>query len=393
MIRTGKAVTTITIVVLDSVGVGALPDAERFGDAGAHTLDHTLAATGANLPNLARLGLGAIPGVGGLAATPAPLACYGRMAEVSPGKDTSTGHWEFMGVVLEGAFKTYQRFPDEVMAAFEAATGRGTLGNLRASGTEVIDELGEEHLRTGKAIVYTSADSVFQVAAHVEVVPLDELYRACLAAREILRGEHAVARVIARPFAGEPGRFRRLGHARKDYSLEPPYPTVLDRLKEAGLEVIGVGKIPDIYARRGFTEEVSSTSNMDGVDQTVALMKRRPRGLVFTNLVEFDSLYGHRRDPAGYARALLDFDARLPELLAATGEDGLLVLTSDHGNDPTWPGSDHSREYGLLLVYGPGLRAAALGSRESFADLGATVAELLGVVWQGPGRSFAGLLE
>lgn len=383
---------TVTVVVLDSVGVGALPDAARFGDAGAHTLNHTLAATGVRLPELERLGLGCLPGVSGLAPVPRPLASYGRLAEVSPGKDTTTGHWEFMGVVLEHPFKTYERFPDEVMARFERAIGRKTLGNYPASGTAILDELGAEHLESGKPIVYTSADSVFQVAAHVDVVPLDELYRFCREAREILRGEDAVARVIARPFAGKPGSFARLGHARKDYSLAPPHPTVLDALKEAGLEVVGVGKIPDIYAHRGFTEEVPTASNEDGVDKTLARMRRRPRGLVFTNLVDFDSLYGHRRDPVGYARALADFDARLPELLEATGEDGLLMLTSDHGNDPTWPGSDHTREYGLLLAYSPGLEPANLGTRASFADLGATVAALLGAPWEGAGESFASLL-
>nr|MDQ3398321.1 phosphopentomutase [Deinococcota bacterium] len=292
---------TITIIVLDSLGVGALPDAKRFGDEGAHTLDHTLQATGVSLAHLQALGLGSIAGVTSLAPVASPLASYGRMAEVSPGKDTTTGHWEFMGVVLEQGFKTYERFPDEVMQAFSRATGRGYLGNYPASGTEIIEALGEEQLRTGKPIVYTSADSVFQIAAHVRALPLDALYRYCREARAILTGEHAVARVIARPFHGEPGNFYRLGEARKDYSLATPHPTVLDRLKEAGREVIGVGKIPDIYNHLGFTREVPTDSNLDGVAKTVAWMKARPQGLIFTNLVEFDSLYGHRRDPAGYA--------------------------------------------------------------------------------------------
>jgi phosphopentomutase len=384
---------TVTIIVLDSLGVGALPDAISFGDEGAHTLDHTLQATGVSLAHLQALGLGSIAGVTSLAPVASPLASYGRMAEVSPGKDTTTGHWEFMGVVLEQGFKTYERFPDEVMQAFSRATGRGYLGNYPASGTEIIEALGEEQLRTGKPIVYTSADSVFQIAAHIGVLPLNTLYRYCQEARAILTGEHAVARVIARPFHGEPGNFYRLGEARKDYSLATPHPTVLDRLKEAGREVIGVGKIPDIYNHLGFTREVPTDSNLDGVAKTVAWMKARPQGLIFTNLVEFDSLYGHRRDPAGYAKALSDFDAHLPEILNEVRGEDLLFLTSDHGNDPTWPGTDHTREYGLLLAYSPGVEAVKLGTRATFADLGATVAELLGVAWEGAGSSFAPLLK
>ena len=384
---------TVTIVVLDSVGLGALPDAAAFGDAGAHTLDHTLAATGTTLPNFERLGLGNVAGVSAVAASDTPLAAFGRLAERSPGKDTTTGHWEFMGVVLEHAFNTFEHFPPQVMAAFDRATGRGHLGNYPASGTEIIEALGREHLATGgDPIVYTSADSVFQVASHVELVPLDTLYAWCRAAREILRGEHAVARVIARPFEGVRGAFVRLGAARKDYSLEPPHATVLDALKTAGKEVIGLGKIPDIYSHRGFTREIETASNRDGIDQTLTVMRERPDGLVFTNLVEFDSLYGHRRNPEGYARALLEVDERVPELLAAVAEGDVLILTSDHGNDPTWPGTDHTREYGMLLVYGPTVSPADLAVRSSFADLGATVADLLGVAWSGAGESFRGEL-
>ncbi len=379
---------TVTLIVLDSVGVGALPDAESFGDARSHTLDHIAQATGVELPNLQHMGLGDIAGVTSVPGVAAPLASYGRLVELSPGKDTTTGHWEFMGVVLEQPFRTFERFPEAVMAAFDAATGRGHLGNYPASGTVVLDELGEEHLATGFPIVYTSADSVFQVAAHVEVVPLETLYAWCEAARAILVGEHAVARVIARPFAGEPGAFVRLGDKRHDYSVAPP-PNVLDALKAAGREVIGVGKIPDIYAHRGFTREVPSGSNLEGVDRTLELMRERPRGLVMTNLVEFDSLYGHRRDVAGYARALAEFDARLPELLAACAPGDVLMLVSDHGNDPTWHGTDHTREHGLLLAYAPGQPGVDLGTRASFADVGATVAELLGVGWEGAGESFA----
>ena len=274
------------------------------------------------------------------------------------------------------------------MDAFDAATGTGHLGNVAASGTTIIEELGAEHLATGEPIVYTSADSVFQIAAHVDKVPLTTLYRWCGAAREILQGEHAVARVIARPFRGEPGAFERLGAARKDFSLAPPHETVLDKLRAAGKAVVGIGKIPDIYDHRGFTEEVHTDSNTDGVTKTLEVMKRRPDGLVFCNLVEFDSLYGHRRNPAGYAKALQDVDEHLPELLNTVQDDDALLFVSDHGNDPTFPGSDHTREYGLLLAYAPGRRGQDLGTRE-FADVGATVAALLGVAWDGAGSSFA----
>jgi phosphopentomutase len=379
---------TMTIIVLDSVGVGALPDAAQFGDEGADTLDHTIEATGVQLPNLTRLGLGNISGVTALPASSGALASSGRLAELSPGKDTTTGHWEFMGVVLEHPFRTFEAFPPEVMDAFDAATGRGHLGNYPASGTQVIERLGQEHLATGKPIVYTSADSVFQIAAHTDIVPLETLYQWSEAARQILQGDNAVARVIARPFTGTPGAFERLGEHRRDYSVAPPELTVLDALKVAGRQVIGLGKIPDIYDHRGFTREVHTASNMDGVDRTLEVMRERPDGLVFVNLVEFDSLYGHRRDAAGYARALQDLDARIPELLDAVQDDDVLFFVSDHGNDPTWPGTDHTREYGLLLAYGRNLAAGDLGTRASFADVGATVAELLGVPWSGAGTSF-----
>lgn len=380
---------TVTLIVLDSVGVGSLPDAASFGDEGAHTLDHTLEDSPRPLPNLQRLGLGNIAGVTSLPAATPPLASFGRLNEVSPGKDTTTGHWEFMGVVLEHPFQTFTSFPAEVMAAFDAVTGRGHLANRPASGTVILEELGEEHLRTGFPIVYTSADSVFQVATHVDVVPLETLYAWCEAAREILVGENAVARVIARPFTGPPGAFERLGAKRRDYSLEPQQPTVLDALVAGGLEVVGVGKIPDIYAHRGFTSEVKSGSNMEGVDMTLQQMRRRPHGLIMTNLVEFDSVCGHRRNAEAYADALADFDSRLPELVASCHPGDTLMLVSDHGNDPTWHGTDHTREYGLLLAYSPGIDGRDLGTRSSFADVGATVAELLGVDWPGHGVSFS----
>lgn len=384
---------TVTLIVLDSVGVGALPDARSFGDAGADTLDHIAAATGVQLPNLARLGLGNIAGVTRVPTVAPSLGSWGRLAERSPGKDTTTGHWEFMGVVLDAPFRTYSRFPKDVMAAFDAVTGRPHLGNKPASGTEIIKELGARHLETGAPIVYTSADSVFQIATHVDVVPLETLYRWCEAAREILQGEHAVARVIARPFTGRAGDFRRLGGKRRDYSLSPPSPTVLNAVAAAGKAVVGVGKIPDIYNRSGITREVKSASNAEGIDRTLELMREQPDGLVFTNLVDFDSLFGHRRDTRGYARALADTDARIPELMEATSDGDVLLFVSDHGNDPTWYGTDHTREYGLLLAYAPGLQPQDLGTRESFADVGATVAELLGVPWDGVGQSFAPLLS
>ncbi len=382
---------TLTVIVLDSVGVGALPDAEHFGDAGAHTLDHTLEVSGVTLPNFQTLGLGNIRGVTSLQAAESPSGAYGRLNEVSPGKDTTTGHWEFMGVQLNHPFQTFEHFPQEVMNAFAEATGTGHLGNIPASGTQIIEDLGAEHLETGQPIVYTSADSVFQIATHVDVTPLETLYSWCEGAREILQGEYAVARVIARPFRGEPGSFTRLGEARKDFSLTPPHPTVLNVLYDAGKAVIGIGKIPDIYNHSGFTEEVHTDSNLDGVEKTLAAMRRRPDGLIFCNLVEFDSLYGHRRNPEGYGNALQEVDERLPHLLGAVDEGDLLFFISDHGNDPTWGGTDHTREYGLLLAYGA--QSVDLNTRGSFADLGATVAELLGVTWEGAGESFAAQLK
>jgi phosphopentomutase len=380
---------TVAVVVLDSVGVGALPDAADFGDAGAHTLDHTLRAAAVDLPHLASLGLGSITGVTEVPTAAEPEGAYGRMRERSAAKDTTTGHWELMGLVSSTPFPTFERFPDEVMARFDAATGRHHLGNRAASGTDILDELGEEHCATGAPIVYTSADSVFQVAAHVDVVPLERLYAWCEAARSILQGPFGVARVIARPFTGSAGGWRRLGERRRDFSLEPTGRTVLDALVEAGREVVAVGKIADIFARRGVTREVHVDSDDEGVTATVHALRERPHGLVFTNLVEFDALYGHRRDPIGYARALAAFDARLPELRAALPPDALLLLVSDHGNDPTHAGTDHTREHALLLVTGPGVVPRPLPTRESFADVGATVAELLGVHWDGAGTSFA----
>ena len=330
-----------------------------------------------------------VPGVASLATHDQPIGAYGRMREISRAKDTTTGHWELMGIVLDPPFRTFQHFPDVVMQAFDAHTGRGHLANRPASGTAILDELGPEHQRTGKPIVYTSADSVFQVAAHVETVPLETLYGWCQAARSILTGEHRVARVIARPFEGEPGNYRRLHADRHDYAILPPSETVLDRLCAQGRRVVGIGKISDIFAQRGITDTVVTRDDADGVERTIAALQTSVDGLIFTNLVGFDALYGHRRDPVGYARALDAFDRRLPALRAALGPDDVLMLVSDHGNDPTWHGSDHTREHALLLVTGDGVVPRPIPTRDSFADVGATVAELLGAEWSGPGASFA----
>ena len=384
----------ISLIVLDSVGVGELPDAARFsasethptGDAGSHTVNHVLERSGVKLPNLEQLGLGYIPTVNAVR-VPKPTGAYGRMREVSLGKDTSTGHWEFMGVQLEHPFKTfYDGFPPEIMDAFSSAIGRGWLCNAVYSGTDVIRDFGTEHLETGFPIVYTSADSVFQIATHIDKVPLETLYDWCLKARAILQGEFAVARVIARPFKGV-HPFDRVNEARKDFSLEPPR-TVLDALFEAKLDVIGLGKIPDIYASRGFTKSIHTDNNTDGIQKMLSVMRSSFNGLAFLNLVDFDAKFGHRRDVTGYANALTEFDNSLPAILQAVPEDSALFIVSDHGNDPTWFGSDHTREHAMLLAYRPGIANINLGERESFADLGATVAEAFNVTWNGVGVSF-----
>ncbi len=388
-------VNRVIVIVLDSVGIGELPDAAAYGDVGSHTLGNMAVAVGGlKVPNMARMGLGNIAILQGVNPQTEPTAVYGKMAEVSAGKDTTTGHWELMGVQLERPFPLYpDGFPPEVMERFEAAIGRGTLGNYPASGTVILDALGAEHMATGKPIIYTSGDSVFQIAAHEEIIPIEELYRICHIARELLRGEHEVSRVIARPFLGEPGNFQRTAN-RHDYSVVPPQPTLLDVLKEAGLMVYAVGKINDIFVGQGITDYVTTLDNQDGIDKTIAAIReRRERGLIFTNLVDFDAKYGHRNDPAGYANALAEFDIRLPEILAALADDDVLVLTADHGNDPTTPSTDHSREYVPILITGRPVRAGVnIGVRQTFADLAVTIADLLGVSHSFPGKSFKALL-
>ena len=387
----------IVLVVLDSAGCGAAPDAERYGDAGSDTLGNLSRAVGGlSLPHLEALGLGnltAIDGVRPRAGGPGGSGAggaFGRMREASAGKDTTTGHWEIAGLLVHKPFRTFPHgFPAEMMDRFCRAIGRDALGNRTASGTTILDELGEEHLRTGSPIVYTSADSVFQVAAHEEVIPLDELYRICEEAR-LLCDEYGVARVIARPFVGAPGAFRRT-YNRRDFSTPPPGPTVLDRIAGAGLPVVGVGKIWDIYAGRGVTENVHSEGNEDGMARTLEVLSRLDRGLVFVNLVDFDMLFGHRRDARGYATALASFDRFVPSLRAALGPRDLAIVTADHGNDPTFHGTDHTREDVPLLVFGGdgGSSGAALrfdgglGVRDGFYDVAQSLCEGFGLpAWE-----------
>ena len=380
----------VFLVVLDGVGIGALPDADRYGDAGSDTLGHVAGAAGPlALPVLESLGLGHLGALAGVRALGSPRGARARLAERSPGKDSTTGHWEMMGVVLERPFPTYPHgFPPALLDRWSGRIGRGWLGNVAASGTEIIARLGDEHLRSGRLIVYTSADSVFQVAAHEDVLPVEDLYAACRAARELLTGEHAVGRVIARPFAGAPGAFQRTPR-RRDFSLAPPEPTVLDRLVAAGRRVMTVGKVDDLFAGRGVSDAVHTRSNAEGADVLLDLARRPGEGLVFANLVDFDTLYGHRNDPAGFARALAQADAAIGALLGRLRGDEQAWITADHGNDPTTPSTDHSREYVPLLAGGPHVRAGAdLGTRATFADLGATLAELFGVPAPRHGASF-----
>lgn len=368
------------VVVCDGLGVGAAPDADAFGDAGTKTLQHVLRDGRPSLPNLSRLGLlhtlyGDAP-----AALPAPRGAFGRMAEASAGKDTTTGHWEMMGLLVETAFPLYpDGFPKDVIEPFERAVGRPVLGNKPASGTVILDELGPEHLATGRPIVYTSGDSVFQIAAHEDVVPIETLYQWCEAARAVLVPPHRVGRVIARPFVGAPGAFKRT-HRRRDYSVEPPSPTLLDQAVARGRSVHAIGKIEDIFAGKGISSAVHTESNRDGIEKTIGAIRERGDDLVFTNLVDFDSKYGHRNDPVGYARALEELDSFLPEMLAALRPHDLLLFSADHGGDPSDVSTDHTREFVPVVAGGPRVKPGVdLGTRASFSDLGATVAEHLGL--------------
>jgi len=366
-------------IVLDSVGIGEMPDAEAYGDKGSDTLGNIAKRRALNLPNLCRLGLANIKPLTGLAPVDAPIGAFGKAALASPGKDTTTGHWEMVGIHLEKPFPLFPHgFPPEVMDEFERRVGRTSLGNKAASGTEIIAELGEEHMRTGSPIVYTSADSVFQIAAHEEVIPLFELYKMCEVAREILRGKYEVGRVIARPFTGEPGHFTRTSN-RHDYAVPPPKGMLLDQLAAHGVEVLSVGKIFDVFLGRGIGDSEKTKSNADGMAKTLQMMETFESGLIYVNLVDFDQLYGHRNDVEGYARALEEVDAWLPLFESKLRDDDLAILTADHGCDPTTPSTDHSREYVPVLTYGKRARAVPLGVRATLSDLGQTVAENFGV--------------
>ena len=373
---------------MDSVGIGELPDAAAYGDQGSDTVGNIARRVPLRVPTLRALGLGTVAKLGGDGATPTPAAAVGRMAEASPGKDSVTGHWELMGIVLDRPFPLFPNgFASDTIAAFSRATGRGVLGNKAASGTEIIQELGEEHQRTGKWIVYTSADSVFQIAAHEETVPLDELYEACKIAREILSGKHAVGRVIARPFVGEPGNYTRTPN-RHDFSLVPRRPNYLSLVRDAGLKVHGVGKISDIFAGVDIDESHPTKSNIEGITTTERLLRELDDGFVFVNLVETDMLWGHRNDPVNFHRCLQDFDRRLPDLLDALRAGDLFILSSDHGCDPTTPSTDHSREHALLLAYVEGRNANGARHDGEFADVGATVNGWLG--GKAPSRGIPG---
>jgi phosphopentomutase len=388
-----KMMKRAVIIVLDSLGIGELPDAGAYSDEGSNTLGNIWKVMKDEpwfkLDNLENLGLGYIDGIDYLKKPNSISGSVARLAERSKGKDTTTGHWEIAGLVLNRPFPTYPYgFPKDVIEAFEKAINRKTLGNFTASGTKIIEQLGEEHIKTGFPIVYTSADSVFQIAAHEEIIPIDQLYQMCMKAREILQGEHAVGRVIARPFIGKPGSFKRT-ERRRDFSLKPVRKTLLDYAKEQGYEVRGVGKIEDIFSGQGITHSVHIENNMDGVDKTIQWMNEDFSGILFTNLVDFDMLYGHRNNIEGYARAIADFDRRIPEILKALKNDDILFITADHGCDPSTESTDHSREYTPLIVTGKNIKKGVnLNTRESFSDIATTVAEYLGITGQIEGQSF-----
>lgn len=384
-------VNRVALIVLDSVGIGELPDAHEYNDEGSNTLGNIAKTLKEfKLPNLENLGLGNIEGVNEFKKVENPIGSFGRSLEMSKGKDTTTGHWEISGIILEKAFPTYPNgFPKEVLDEFEKRIGRKTIGNKPASGTAIIEELGDEHVKTGCPIVYTSADSVFQIAAHEEVIPLDELYKMCQIARDILQGEHGVGRVIARPFIGTSGNYKRTPN-RRDFSLQPFRKTILNYIKDNKMDVCAVGKIEDIFGGYGVTKAVHTKNNMDGVDKTIEYLKEDTEGLIFTNLVDFDMQYGHRNDVEGYANALKDFDNRLPEIIENLKDEDVLIITADHGCDPTTPSTDHSREYIPILVFGKSLKQGVnLGTRKTYADIGKTIAELLKIDADIAGESFA----
>ncbi|CAH0180925.1 Phosphopentomutase [Peribacillus sp. Bi96] len=388
-----SAFKRIFVVVMDSVGIGEAPDADLFGDKGADTLGHIAdKMNGLNMPNLAKLGLGNIREIKGIDKAQQPLAYYTKMKEASTGKDTMTGHWEIMGLNISTPFRVFPNgFPELLVNELEAKMGRGIIGNVPASGTEIIERLGEEHMKTGALIVYTSADSVLQIAAHEDIVPIDELYKVCEIAREVtMADEYKVGRVIARPFTGEPGSFKRTPN-RHDYALKPFNRTVMDELKDSGYDVLAIGKISDIFDGEGVTESLRTVSNMDGMDKLIQTIEQDFKGLSFLNLVDFDALYGHRRDPEGYGKALEEFDARMPEVLDKLHEDDLLIITADHGNDPVHEGTDHTREYVPLLVYSKRFtKGAELPVRDTFADIGATVAANFDVKMPAFGKNILG---
>lgn len=371
----------ILLIVLDGAGIGAMPDAPEWGDAGSDTLGHILESRAVRLPNLQRYGLGNVRPLANVPPLAKPDGSYGRCALKSNGKDTTTGHWEMAGIILEQAFPTYPNgFPQSILDRFVSETGvPGVLGNFAASGTEIIKKLGVEHVASGKPIVYTSADSVFQIAAHERIVPLDKLYEICETARRILDGQHKVGRVIARPFLGESGNFYRTEN-RHDYAVPPPRANLLPALKDEELDVVCIGKIASIYDSVGVTQDLTAKNNQQSIDQTISALEQDTRGLIFSNLVDFDMLYGHRRDTEGYATALEHFDSSLPYIEAAMRTDDLMIITADHGNDPTFPGTDHTREYAPLLVYGKNARPSVdLGTRASLADIGQTIADNFGL--------------
>jgi phosphopentomutase len=385
----------VFLIVLDSVGIGEAPDADKFGDEGSDTLGHIAEAmNGLNMPNMGSLGLSNIKKIKGIEPSATPKTHYGILQEASNGKDTMTGHWEIMGLYIEHAFQTFPNgFPDEVVETLEEKTGRIVIGNKPASGTEILDELGEEHMKTGALIVYTSADSVLQIAAHEEIIPLDELYEICEFARELTRDEkYMVGRVIARPFLGKPGDFTRTAN-RHDYALKPFGRTVMNELKDAGYDVVALGKISDIYDGEGVTEAIRTESNKDGMDKIITSIDKEFTGLCFLNLVDFDAKFGHRRDPVGYGKALEEYDARLPEVLSKLREDDLLLITADHGNDPTHPGTDHTREVVPLLAFHKGINDGKnLPTGKTFANIGATISENFNIKMPEHGSSILSML-